>query len=349
MENAHLEQHSEGRREIDRMKEAMDALRNVPPERAISAMPVIVQYTAIVGRVEHHGRGEEHYFRITRTVEDGSFREEWEEKPLNAHAVRDEFLKIQDWSGAYDFLATTGIFSPLSDTITWSEFHRWQDFARLVLEHKELAVAMQEGHWSGEHAEVLKALTGIYLSSFFVFEERGNPTVRAERQRCQGIFDQEINSAIEDGGRLEYEQRRELWTWFRRPPGKACSIEWFPKRREDEDTILPKLQRGGAMIEFLLPREGLRPAFVIHPSTTLQAIAATIFADFSNGVEYRTCEFCNKLFPVGRQKTKRFCNQGKCKNAAHSRQVRIDERDKKMKSKAKKSTKKPVTRAKQQG
>ncbi len=117
--------------------------------------------------------------------------------------------------------------------------------------------------------------------------------------------------------------------WFRRPPGAACSIEWFPKEMEDENVVLPKLRRGGAMIEFLLPRKALRPAFVIHPATSLQAIAAVIFADFSNGVEHRTCDFCNSLFPVGNQKGKRFCNQTKCKNAAHSREMRKKKREQK--------------------
>ncbi|MDE3202274.1 MAG: hypothetical protein KGN79_15285 [Acidobacteriota bacterium] len=147
-----------------------------------------------------------------------------------------------------------------------------------------------------------------------------------------------ITLRIEEGKRLQEQKRRELRTWFRRPPGKACSIEWFPKRKEDAEAVFQKLRAGGAMIEFLLPREALRPALVIYASNTLEAIAAAIYADHSNGVEYRTCEFCNKLFPVGRQKSKRFCNQRQCKNAAHSRKVRQHERERKMLAKAKKKT-----------
>lgn len=67
----------------------MDALRNVPPERFLSAMPMVVVYIARVRRVEHYKRGEEHYFKITRDLKEGGPGEEWEEKPLNAYTIRD--------------------------------------------------------------------------------------------------------------------------------------------------------------------------------------------------------------------------------------------------------------------
>lgn len=318
-----------GPSEIERMKSAMDALRSAPPERAISAMPVIVEYIAVVGRVDHYKRGEEHYFNITRSRQDGEPGEEWVEQLLNAHEIRREFLAIDadDWSGAYDFLSITGRFSPLGDTVTWSEFKQWQDFARLILEHKQLALAMEDGHRSGELAEVLKAISGDYATSFFSSSERKISKEQLDQLESDIRRHPEIALTIQENQRKQGLARRELWTWFRRPPGAACSIEWFPKEKEDADAVLPKLQRGGAMIEFLLPRKALRPAFVIHPSTSLQAIAAAIFADFSNGVEYRTCDFCNSLFAVGNQKGKRFCNQAGCKNAAHSRKVRKKKRE----------------------
>lgn len=325
---------------IDRMKLALDALRNVPPERAISAMPVIVPYVAMVGRVEHYKRGEEHYFNITRALEDGRAGEEWEEKPLNAHAVRDEFLTVKDWSGAYDFLCTTGIFSPLNDTITWSDFQRWQVFSELVLEHGELALAMQENRWDGVLGEALKALTGIYPSSFFRVKNELVSTEADERLEREKREHPEIVPGLQEGERIGELRRRELYAWFRRPPGRDCSIEWFPKRMEHTDEVLPKLNIGGAMIEFLLPRDALRPALVIHPSYTLQAIAASIYADHNNGIDFRTCDFCRRLFPIGAQKGKKFCNQMKCKNAAHSRKVRKDARESKLRSQAEKKLRK---------
>lgn len=304
-------------------------------------MPVIVPYTAIVGRVEHYKRGEEHYFNVTRSLKDGSPGEEWEERPLNAHAMRDEFLSVKNWSEAYDFLSNVGRFSPLGDTITWKEFQRWQDFARLVSEHGQLASAMQEGRFNGEHGEALKALTGFYPRSFFDVKDESVSTKNDEWLEREKRENPEIISAIRDGKRFREESRCELYAWFRRPPGSAWSIEWFPKCEEDADAILPRLQRGGAMIEFLLPREALRPALVVHPSYALQAIAAVIYADHNNGIEYRTCEFCRRLFPVGTQKGKKFCNQANCKNAAHSRKVRKNERERKMRSQRKKGQRNP--------
>jgi hypothetical protein len=209
-----------------------------------------------------------------------------------------------------------------------------------VLEHNELASAMQRGDRKGQHVEALKALTGLYPSTFFDGLERPVPPQDAELLERAKQLNPDITSEIQQGERHQEQKRRKLRSWFRQPPGKACSIEWFPKRMEDAGAVLPILRRGGAMIEFLLPREALRPAFVIRASSTLQAIAATIYADHTNGVEYRTCEFCNKLFPVGRQKTKRFCNQWRCKNAAHSRKVREHEREQRMQAKAKKEPQK---------
>lgn len=195
---------------------------------------------------------------------------------------------------------------------------------------------MQRGDRNAEHAEALKALTGIYPSTFFAAVERPISAEEAEWTERQKRLHPEIIPAIHEGQRIQKLDQHELWAWFRRPPGRACTIEWSPKRNEDADAILPKLQAGGTMIEFLLPPEALRPVLVIRPTSTLQAIAAAIYADHFYGIEYRTCEFCKRLFPVGTQKSKRFCNQSKCKNAAHSRNVRERKREEKTQSKSKK-------------
>jgi len=312
--------HDEAVSERDRMEQAFDLFRVLPRERSISAMPVIVPYTAKMGRVEHFKRGDEHCFTLNYAVKQGNRIAGWQFKQLNAHAVRDEFLDLKGWSAAFDFLSNTGMFSPLSDTITLSEFEQWQDLARLVLEHSQLAAAMQNMDRTGKNAEALKALFGDYPTSFFKSElppERHLGPIEREL-----LDDADFLAMIEEGKRRREAEYAELLTWFRRPPRKACSIEWYPKEKKDSDAVLPRLGSAGAMIEFLLPRAALRPLLVIHPSTTLEAIAGTIFADYCNGVEYKTCDFCERLFPVGKQKTKKFCNKTKCKNAAHSKKVR---------------------------
>jgi hypothetical protein len=94
------------------------------------------------------------------------------------------------------------------------------------------------------------------------------------------------------------EERVELCKWFRQPPDKACSIEWVPKDDEDAEKISALIGEG-AMAEFLLPQEAMRPILFIKPTNTLEAIAAAIYADRISGVECRACEICSELFEVG--------------------------------------------------
>jgi hypothetical protein len=311
--------------EIERL---METFRVLPPERNISAMRVEVDYQAKLGPIELFKREDEHFFEFATDPLCGedvsSTGEDWELRSLNAYAVRDQFLSVKNWSEAYDFLSATGKFSPLSGTISWGQFQRWQDFARFALARTQLASAMLQGHHANEEqAEALKALTGCSPSSFFAVQDERAATLEPswlERKIAAGHGD-----SLESG--IQQEKVRALWSWFRRPEMRSCSIKWVPKREEGLDAIMPKLWTEVSMIEFLLPREALRPVFVIYPDNTLEAIAAAIFADCSNGLEYRTCEFCNELFRVGRQKNKRFCNQEKCKNAAHSRKLRKKRRE----------------------
>jgi len=305
-------------------KKAVEALESAPAERAISAMEVVIWYVAIVGRVEHYKRGEEHVFRITREFADGRRGEEWEEKPLNVYAVRDHFLAVKEWSEALEFLGRTGVFSPLSDSITWSEFQKWQRLAYLVQEHDGLTAAMQGHQWGGEYGEVLKALTGLYQSSFFALPgEQGSEEERQWIERQKRLHP-ELGPLIEDGERFLERKRRELFTWFREPPGAACSVQWVPTDDADKKAVWRKLQAGGAMIEFLLPQSALKPVMLIRPSCTLQAIAAAIYGDRIHGMEYRACEMCKALFKVGAHKEKKYCDRETCKNRAHQKNRRAN-------------------------
>jgi hypothetical protein len=299
------------------MKEAMVAFERASSERAVSAMPVAVHYVARIGRVELAKCRDDYEFRITRTFEDGRKGEQWSDQSLNVFTVRDEFLKVKTPGEALDFLTATGEFYPLNDTIRWSEFKLWQRFTHLVQEHNELASAMKCGDRSGEHTEALKALTGIYPSRFFELPHNAESDLDKQWRN-----DPEIGEMIREGEALEVKCRRDLCAWFHNPAGEACSIEWIPKEGEINEDLTRKLQSGRAMIEFLLPREELRPVLVIRTRYTLQAIAAAIYADRIQGVEYRTCSVCNALFKVGAHKNKKYCDRERCKNTAHQRRRR---------------------------
>lgn len=308
---------------------AIEALGSAPAERAISAMEVVIWYVAIVGRVEHYKRSEEHVFRITREFADGRRGEEWEEKPLNAYAVRDQFLAVREWSEALEFLGGTGIFSPLSDSITWSEFQRWQRFAHLVQEHDSLAATMRSDKWDGENGEVLKALTGIYQTSFFDIPQRPETELEAQWRK-----DPEIRRMIEEGEAHQGQSLRRLCAWFREPEAAATSIQWVPKPEVDKKALWRKLQAGGAMIDFLLPQNELQPVLLIRPKTTLQAIASAIYGDRIHGIEYRACEMCKALFKVGAHRERKYCDRARCKNRAHQKNRRANLKKKRVSEKS---------------
>ena len=142
----------------------------------------------------------------------------------------------------------------------------------------------------------------------------------------------DIRNSLQESERKMTQRRRELWSWFRQPNGNACSIEWIPTNEQPrDDELIRKLQAGGAMIEYLVNRDRLRPVFLVRPSYTLQAIAAAVFADRANGVEYRQCELCKDLFRVGSHKNKLYCDKKSCKNTAHQRRKRANARERKLK------------------
>jgi hypothetical protein len=111
------------------LKKTFGAFRGAAEEQRISAMPIVIPYTATIGRVEYDRRGGEPVFTFTTEREDDRTVHQVEEVPENVHAIQDEFLRIKKPEQAPEFLRKIGRFSPLSNTITWSEFEKWRRFA----------------------------------------------------------------------------------------------------------------------------------------------------------------------------------------------------------------------------
>ncbi len=308
-----------------RLNQTFEAFRSVQEKQDISAMPIVISYTATIGRVEYDRRGGEPVFTFTTEREDDRTVHQVEEVPENVYAIRDEFLRIKKPEQAPEFLRKTGRFSPLSNTITWSEFEKWRRFAFLVQEHEQLASAMKEAQLNGECAEVLKALNGdsIFHSSFFDVPDTGAGAEFDAHKRKHP----EIVAGIQKGKRIQEDRRRELWAWFRHPPG---SIEWIPNSMRAEQRVMRFLKDsrkhgrpGPWMIEFLLPKEDLKPMILIQPAYTLQAIGAAIYADRIQGVEYRPCDSCGELIKIGVHSSKRYCDSSRpCKATAHKERQR---------------------------
>src|SRR6185437_11562365 len=95
------------------------------------------------------------------------------------------------------------------------------------------------------------------------------------------------------------------------------------KSGEDCQMIDPLIDKG-AIAEFLLPQEAMRPVLFIRPTNTLEGIASAIYADRIMGVEYRACEVCSELFEVGSRGEKKYCSRERCKNTAHQRRMRAN-------------------------
>jgi hypothetical protein len=339
--------------ELKHLREAVDVSKSPPPERSLSAMQVIVDYRIAPGSVAHRADGEDHIFDF-----EVPFAQEYEKKPVNAFALRDRFLCVQGWSGAFDFLRVTGPFSTVSNRINLKEFERWQEFTKFILvkENREaLSSALRDGNGSGDSAEVLKALTGLYPSSFFdgaqipqeVLKAHTEPYQRtltdrfireAEEtpgERARRLTPEEIALVMKaqiENGQQRAERLKALCAWFRRPPENACSIRWVPKGPEEWREALELLKAGRVLLdagvrpafEFSLPRTALKPVLVIEAQCSLHAIAASIYADYWDGVEYKKCPECGTVFRlgagkrIGRWQEKEHCSE-KCKQAGVNR------------------------------
>ena len=308
---------------LTRIERAMATYQGDPDVGSISAMPVLIDFEADWREYRHYKRGEEHVFdsSIEKGQKDDSiYEQELKTSCLSAYAILDDFQNVKTPLDALDFLNKTGQFSLLDYRFTWSYFKRWQRFAYLVQEHNLLASAMREDQWSGECGEALKALTGNHPSTFFDGSELQPTGGREEvERRARWMF--ENAERVQENTRIVEEERGKLCAWFRQPPDNACSIEWIPKTAEDCQMIDAQVAKG-AMAEFLLPQEAMRPVLFIRPTYTLEAIAAAIYAERIEGVEYRACEVCSELFEVGTRADKKYCSRERCKNTAHQRRMR---------------------------
>jgi hypothetical protein len=328
MKNSHLDEDEIAKAELERLREVISAQKSPQPERSLSAMELIVDYRIGSGHVTHTARDEDHVFDL-----EIDFVQEYEKKPINAFSLRDEFLSKKGWSGAWEFLSVSGPFSPISERITLKEFERWQEYTKLVLVKKTreaLSSSLRSGDRNGEYAEALKALTGLYDSSFFdgVLEavHKTSPEWKTENltpEQCALVVQCEI-----ENNQRRVKRLKALCAWFRTPPAAACSIRWVPNGPEAWNEAVGLLKAGRVLLdaearpslEFSLPREALKPVMVIEARCSLQAIAASVYADYWHGVEHRRCRECGKVFRlgtrkrVGRWQEKEHCSE-KCKQS----------------------------------
>jgi hypothetical protein len=273
--------------------------------RALSAMPIIVHYRAQVGHYDHRVQGTEELFSYSLLPLSAEEKEEllrstaelwkpeqlalltaggrYDDQVLDVLSLTDSFCAIKTPEEARDWLDRCGRFSPLSDTVTWSEFQGWQHITRLIQERGPLVKAVETlGSENAvkirkckEEIEALLFIGGLNYSTFF--------------------------------GPDSCEQHRILGSWFGRPPAKMLRVEFLPRRITKQitnqldlsDSILG-LREGGLMWEFLLEPDKLRPVLVIACNYAIQAIAATLYAERISGAKFKRCagDRCDIIFEL---------------------------------------------------
>ncbi len=309
-------------------------------------MEIVVHYRATIPRVQQFTRAGQTVFVTTRWVEGKEGTEQrWDEKPLDAFSVREEFLKVKTERQALDFLRNTGEFLPHGDDLSWSDFQLWQRYAELVLEREKLSkvhkavMANQptdDLDPNGEINQMLLMLTGLYDHTYFGGSSRPLSPEELENVRHaaevmsetpqQAADDyQDMLADIRSGAALIRQSQRELEHWFYAPPRQAYSIEFIPEKLDAE--LRQNMQRGGALLDYLHPHESLTPILLIKADCALKAIAATIYADRIAGIRFRECPGCKTLFKIGSQKAKKYCDDDRCK----ARKKKKDQRDRRKK------------------
>jgi hypothetical protein len=309
-------------------------------QRNISAMPIVVSYHARIPRVRQITQSGEIVFQSTS----GRFSDEiwsdavegksnvgrmegWADRTCDAYDVRDEFLKVTTERQALDFLRENGEFLPYDQQISWTDFKRWQRCAELVIERDTLSSASKaifaglpknDTDPTDELKQLLLMLTGIYTHTYF-----GDPPpppsqhvldslrraweVTSETPRQAAEQYQKALAQMKRGAAIAHRRQQELERWFYAPPPSAYSIEFVPKKLNAD--LERDMQRGGALLDYLIDQEELLPVLVIYARCALEAIAAAIYAERVAGVRVGKCPACDKLFEIEAHKEKTFCNR----------------------------------------
>jgi len=315
-------------------------------QRIISPMPIVVSYQAKIPRVRQvTTQAGEIVFQTTssrfmdeifRDTMDGTTQvgvpEGWIDRIRDAYTVRDEFLKVKTDREALDFLRENGEFLPYDNQISFTDFKRWQRYAELVYSkrdelsaaHKTIFAGDPTGKTdlTGELDQVLRMLAG-YPHTYFGDSpppesqetldqlRRGSALIAKERGDNPERAYQELLAEMKEGRYQIHKRQQELEQWFRAPPLSAYAVVFVPKERDAE--VERNMQRGGALLEYLIDQDKMRPVLVIYPRCALEAIAAAIYAERVASVRVGICASCGKLFEIEAHKERMFCDR-KCQD-----------------------------------
>jgi len=107
-----------------------------PSVRTLPRMPILVVYHPTNVTVSFAKRGEDTLFSLRGDSQTWPFIN----NVVDAHQLRDAFLKVRTTAEALNWMAASGHFRDLYEDeeftltcLTWSDFQRWQEFIRLLL------------------------------------------------------------------------------------------------------------------------------------------------------------------------------------------------------------------------
>jgi hypothetical protein len=106
------------------------------PERMLPAMPIRVLYDPMEIVVSTERQGDDFLFRFRFAHREGN-----EDNRIEATTLRETFLEIKTPGEALNFLTLAGRFRGLDEngeyqeSMTWSDFQKWQEIIRIVLVH----------------------------------------------------------------------------------------------------------------------------------------------------------------------------------------------------------------------
>ncbi len=295
-----------------RLRQEFVAWNSWLSKRNASAESIVVLYFATLAKYSVHRHGDDSVFVFGEPAADPAKPEEWKGKEpteanvwergkeLDPYQVRADFEEVSDLEGAHKFLDRTGAFLPGAEDFTWREFQTWQRFAKLVRERKEIEQSTNEQ--TGAAAEARRALGGAHDSAFFsadILQPPGaiSTEMLADRQRRS-------------------DQHKALYRWFVDPPGQRKFVP-----RSADPALFHEMLRSGARAEFLRPRDQLQQVFLIEPTVTIEAIAASIYADWITGVDCKKCPVCREIFEVKNRAWQEYCS-AKCKGTARMKRYR---------------------------
>jgi hypothetical protein len=292
-----------GRKQKDQQEPAFAGVQS--EERILSGLPIRIDYQDL--RYEYFCRPKEGdlLFDLPRREGEGRIRRSTN---LDPYAIRDAFEAVKDPTAALRFLSEAGRFWPF-EAILWSQFQEWQLFFRWLRLAPEKAMLSPEGQRAWLTADGFKNL-------FFTDIPRFSP------EAIQEIGPEGMRE-IEVADRQRLIELRRFALKPERLHGYCISLEWHEVGDTSYKRCPPSKKFKG---------KDQKPFLSIEAHNIVEAIAATIYADRCDGLEYEQCKRCGKLFKVNSKHGQEFCpptrldiKTSPCKNAflAQARRDRI--------------------------